>query len=115
MTFTPTAYQPYEFANRRHIGPSPSEMEDMLRVVGAPSLDALIDEVEPSDEGLVIYTSGSTAQPKGVLHSQRTPVLQAWRFRDFLDFGPEDRVYTCYPFFWTAGIAMSTTSMLRWT
>jgi len=70
-------------------------------------LDALIDEVEPSDEGLVIYTSGSTAQPKGVLHSQRTPVLQAWRFKEFLDFGPEDRVYTAYPFFWTAGIAMS--------
>jgi hypothetical protein len=23
MTFTPTDYNPYDFANRRHIGPSP--------------------------------------------------------------------------------------------
>jgi glycine dehydrogenase len=48
MTFKLTDYQPYDFANRRHIGPSPSEMEDMLQVVGAPSLDALIDETVPA-------------------------------------------------------------------
>jgi len=44
MTFTPTAYDPYDFANRRHIGPSPAEMAEMLQAVGAPSLEALIDE-----------------------------------------------------------------------
>ena len=27
-------YEPYDFANRRHIGPSPEEMTEMLRVVG---------------------------------------------------------------------------------
>ena len=47
MPYTPTPYLPYDFANRRHIGPSPSEMEEMLRVVGASSLDALIDETVP--------------------------------------------------------------------
>ena len=40
-------YEPYDFANRRHIGPSPEEMEEMLRVVGAASLDELIDETVP--------------------------------------------------------------------
>jgi fatty-acyl-CoA synthase len=70
-------------------------------------LDAVIAEVEPSDDGLLIYTSGTTAQPKGVLHTQRAGILQSWRFVDFLRFEPEDRVYTTYPFFWTAGIAMS--------
>lgn len=70
-------------------------------------LDAAIDAVHPSDEGLLIYTSGTTALPKGVLHDQRAPVLQAWRFAEMLRFGPDDRVYTTYPFFWTAGIAMS--------
>lgn len=48
MTWQLTAYHPDDFANRRHIGPSPSEMEEMLRAVGAPSLDALIDETVPS-------------------------------------------------------------------
>ncbi len=48
MTFTPTDYDTYDFANRRHIGPSPSEMEAMLEAVGAPSLDALIDQTIPS-------------------------------------------------------------------
>jgi glycine dehydrogenase len=48
MTFTPTAYDPYDFANRRNIGPSPSEMVEMLKVVGVPSLDALIDETVPA-------------------------------------------------------------------
>ena len=43
-----TDYQPYDFANRRHIGPSPSEMAEMLKVVGYPSLDALIDATVPA-------------------------------------------------------------------
>ncbi|MDA9207777.1 aminomethyl-transferring glycine dehydrogenase [Octadecabacter sp.] len=48
MTFTPTDYLPYDFANRRHIGPSPVEMTEMLNVVGAKDLNALIDETLPA-------------------------------------------------------------------
>jgi fatty-acyl-CoA synthase len=70
-------------------------------------LDAVSAEVEPSDDALIIYTSGTTSQPKGVLHTQRAAVLQGYRFADMLRFTPDDRVYTTYPFFWTAGIAMS--------
>ena len=47
MTFTPTDYNPYDFANRRHIGPSPAEMVQMLQAVGAPTLEALISETVP--------------------------------------------------------------------
>lgn len=47
MVFTPTDYLPYDFANRRHIGPSPTEMTEMLSVVGAKTLDALIDDTVP--------------------------------------------------------------------
>ncbi|MCK0169112.1 aminomethyl-transferring glycine dehydrogenase [Jannaschia sp. S6380] len=42
-----TDYDTYDFAHRRHIGPSPDEMAEMLKAVGADSLDALIDETVP--------------------------------------------------------------------
>ena len=45
---TAANYDPYDFANRRHIGPSPEEMTEMLRVVGAASLEALMDETIPA-------------------------------------------------------------------
>jgi glycine dehydrogenase len=47
MPFELTTYEAYDFANRRHIGPSPSEMADMLRTIGFDSLDALIDATVP--------------------------------------------------------------------
>ena len=48
MTFTPTDYLPYDFANRRHIGPSPAEMKEMLSVLGVETLDDLIDQTVPA-------------------------------------------------------------------
>ena len=48
MTYAESEYHPYDFANRRHIGPSPAEIAAMLEVVGAASLDALIDETVPA-------------------------------------------------------------------
>ncbi|MEQ9054682.1 MAG: aminomethyl-transferring glycine dehydrogenase, partial [Roseovarius confluentis] len=47
MTFTPTDYLPYDFANRRHIGPSPAEMAEMFKVLGVKDLDELIDQTVP--------------------------------------------------------------------
>ncbi|WP_343081620.1 aminomethyl-transferring glycine dehydrogenase [Ostreiculturibacter nitratireducens] len=47
MAYTPIGYNPYDFANRRHIGPSPSEMDEMLKAVGADSLDQLIEQTVP--------------------------------------------------------------------
>ncbi|MEC5382062.1 aminomethyl-transferring glycine dehydrogenase [Aurantimonas sp. C2-6-R+9] len=48
MSFDFTDYEPYDFANRRHIGPSPTEMEAMLALLGADSLDAFIDATVPA-------------------------------------------------------------------
>ncbi len=47
MPFQPIDYLPYDFANRRHIGPSEAEMDEMLKVVGAENLDALIEDTVP--------------------------------------------------------------------
>ncbi len=47
MTFIPTDYNPDDFANRRHIGPSPEEMAQMLAAIDVDSLDALIAETVP--------------------------------------------------------------------
>ncbi len=49
MTFTPTDYNPYDFANRRHIGPTPEEMSEMLAELGCESLDQLIEQTIPAD------------------------------------------------------------------
>lgn len=70
-------------------------------------LDAMIAEVHPADDGCIIYTSGTTSRPKGVLHMQRAAVIQSWLIADEMRFTPEDRVWTTYPFFWSAGICMA--------
>ncbi|MGL4494743.1 MAG: glycine dehydrogenase, partial [Beijerinckiaceae bacterium] len=49
MAYRGSDYNPYDFANRRHIGPSPKEMAQMLKAVGAESLDAMIDGIVPED------------------------------------------------------------------
>jgi fatty-acyl-CoA synthase len=64
-------------------------------------------EVFPSDEGVMIYTSGTTSKPKGVLHRQRAAVIQSWRTGDYMRIDARDRIYTTYPFFWSAGMSMA--------
>ncbi|WBU56523.1 aminomethyl-transferring glycine dehydrogenase [Paracoccus sediminicola] len=46
--WNPTDYNPDDFANRRHIGPSPAEMDEMLAAVGVDSLDTLIEQTVPA-------------------------------------------------------------------
>jgi fatty-acyl-CoA synthase len=75
-------------------------------------LDEVAAEVTPADDGVIIYTSGTTAHPKGVLHFQRAPVIQSWRFADYMQLAADDVVWTAQPFFWTAGMTMSLGSTL---
>ncbi|TNC50521.1 aminomethyl-transferring glycine dehydrogenase [Rubellimicrobium rubrum] len=71
MPWTPTAYDPDDFANRRHIGPSPSEMEEMLAAVGAVSLDDLIDETVPASIRQTTPLSWSPLTEAGLLARMR--------------------------------------------
>ena len=41
-------YDPYDFANRRHIGPSAKEIAEMAAVIGVRDLHALIDATVPA-------------------------------------------------------------------
>ncbi|MGY9050328.1 MAG: aminomethyl-transferring glycine dehydrogenase, partial [Rhodobacterales bacterium] len=47
MSFKPIDYKPYDFANRRHIGPSPDEMTGMFKTLGVADLEALMEETVP--------------------------------------------------------------------
>ncbi len=70
-------------------------------------LDAAAAQVTPIDDAIIVYTSGTTAHPKGVLHCQRTPVVQSYRFADYMALTSDERVLSAQPFFWTAGMAMT--------
>lgn len=83
---------------------------DDLLAAGSGIPDAVLDAaaaaVTPADDAVVIYTSGTTELPKGVLHAHRSPALQSWRFASRQRLVAGDRVYSAFPFFWTAGFAM---------
>ncbi len=49
MTYSEVGYEPYNFAYRRHIGPSPQEIGEMLKTLGVRTLDELIEEIVPAD------------------------------------------------------------------
>jgi glycine dehydrogenase len=72
MKYSDSTYEPYDFANRRHIGPSPAEMADMLKAVGAASLDALIDGIVPENIRLRTPLAwGKALSEQGVLNKLR--------------------------------------------
>ena len=74
-TWTPTDYNPDDFANRRHIGPSPAEMAEMLKAVGVDSLEALIDQTVPAGIRQA-STAAGTVRARAV---QVTTEVRSWR------------------------------------
>ncbi|MCL4422376.1 MAG: acyl--CoA ligase [Actinobacteria bacterium] len=70
-------------------------------------LDAIMAQVHPADDGVIIYTSGTTAHPKAVVHMHRAPCVQSWRWMQQLSLRSDDRVWTAFPYFWTAGFSMA--------
>ncbi|HMD45765.1 MAG TPA: AMP-binding protein [Acidimicrobiales bacterium] len=74
--------------------------------IGDDLLGAAAAEVLPYDDAMIIYTSGTTAEPKAVLHTQRSVTAMLWRWGKQMELDPTDRVWSVFPFFWTAGFAM---------
>jgi glycine dehydrogenase len=72
MNYKLTDYEPYDFANRRHIGPSPTEMAEMLSTIGVKDLDALIDDTVPGSIRLnEIFDWGPALSEKDTLFHMR--------------------------------------------
>jgi fatty-acyl-CoA synthase len=83
---------------------------DFLRPEGlaaAPLVDALANEIAPTDRALIFFSSGSTARPKAILHMHRAAAIQCWRWRRIFALDPDVRTWTANGFFWVGNFAMA--------
>ncbi len=75
----------------RHIGPDTLERDEMLKVVGAPSLDALMDEVIPASIRLAAPLDLPAGQTESeYLRNLRQLAAQNQIFRSFIGLGYYD-------------------------
>ena len=56
-------------------------------------------QVSPSDVSLLVYTSGTTGNPKGVMVTHQMYVAAGQGFAHWTQASPEDRFFTCLPFY----------------
>jgi glycine dehydrogenase len=78
---------------QRHIGPSPAERDEMLRVVGAPSLDALMDEAVPASIRLPGPLRLPPAESESEYLRRLTQVARGNRtFRSYIGLGYYDTI-----------------------
>ena len=87
----PSILDPSDTFVHRHIGPDAADTRAMLEVVGAPSLDALIDETVPTGirlpAPLAIDTGTDARGEAGVLAGLRAIAGQNRVFRSYLGMG----------------------------
>ena len=56
-------------------------------------------QVSPEDVSLLVYTSGTTGNPKGVMVTHQMYVAAGQGFAHWTQATPEDRFFTCLPFY----------------
>ena len=56
-------------------------------------------EVSPDDVSMLVYTSGTTGNPKGVMVTHRMYAAAGQGFRYWTQATPDDRFFTCLPFY----------------
>ncbi|MGB8169390.1 MAG: AMP-binding protein [Chthoniobacteraceae bacterium] len=59
------------------------------------------------DEAMILFTSGSSGEPKGVVLSHRNLLGNVSQFALMLDFGRDDAVLACLPFFHSFGCTVT--------
>lgn len=67
-------------------------MEGAAELAGNP-------EVSPDEVSMLVYTSGTTGHPKGVQVTHLMYVAAGQGFAHWTEASPEDRFFTCLPFF----------------
>ena len=60
---------------------------------------AELPQVPPEDISMLVYTSGTTGNPKGVQVTHLMYVAAGQGFAHWTEASPEDRFFTCLPFF----------------
>jgi fatty-acyl-CoA synthase len=73
----------------------------------AELVDAIADEIAPTDRGLLFFSSGSTAKPKAIVHAHRAAAIQCWRWRRIFAVDSDVRTWTANGFFWSGNFAMA--------
>ena len=58
-----------------------------------------LPEVSPLDTSMLVYTSGTTGNPKGVQVTHLMYVAAGQGFAHWTEASPDDRFFTCLPFF----------------
>ena len=64
----------------------------------APSLENA-SQVSPDDISMLVYTSGTTGNPKGVMVTHKMYVAAGQGFAHWTLASPDDRFFTCLPYF----------------
>ena len=80
--------------------------------VDAALLEAMEDDVEPSDPLAIVYTSGSTSTPKGVVHTHASLLEHQIALNEIRGLTAQDKLFCNSPFFWIGGIAFSILAAL---
>ena len=70
----------------------------MLREASPATSQAWAD-VKPNDLSMLVYTSGTTGNPKGVMITHEMYVAAGQGFATWTEATPEDRFFTCLPYF----------------
>ena len=69
-------------------------------VDGSPPLQPeSLPTIKPEDLSMLVYTSGTTGNPKGVMMTHSMYVASGQGFATWTHATPEDRFFTCLPFF----------------
>lgn len=70
-------------------------------------VDAISDEVAPTDRGMIFFSSGTTARPKAILHAHRAAAIQCWRWPRIFNVDMNVRTWTANGFFWSGNFSMA--------